>query len=539
MSKKLLMCALLVFGFLGLLACGTKQTTSPQTSTENPYEDFSYYKEFTMTDQGVIYVFGLEESYSFGQLVLGQAIQGIFSRTDSKYYYLNSETSSYAYYLDYILENYALRKENTTLDAMVEDYKTTYNVSGYILYDQSNKESVNVASSLAGAFGWLPIDVSLETYAQSMGLSLAMDVRDKTEKWCFDNYKDDFDNSGVVQQDGANVALRDYGIAANYFYFYPEASSTETIRFRGEVHAWVQDDAPIFGWGPDSEEVHVGISTSNGQFTLASNHSYNLTMYSCIDYYDLESLEQPNHSLGVEAEDGKHYVTIIRSDGDNVQTWTNAAFNFNDADLASVRGDFPMGWSTQVSLIDLAPSILEYTYEYADENDFFVAAVSGQGYIYPQNYPNLTDFTQKLGSYMQRTDISVLQILDSGFDASVIEAYSQIDELTGGIYLSGNKYSGLEGSIYWSENGKPFISCRETLWNADIDSMADRINNYSTDPTSIEGYTMINLHPWSMTYQDVETLISLLDENVVVVSPEDFINLIATNVPQVNVNLYE
>jgi hypothetical protein len=65
--------------------------------------------------------------------------------------------------------------------------------------------------------------------------------------------------------------------------------------------------------------------------------------------------------------------------------------------------------------------------------------------------------------------------------------------------------------------------------------MAARINSYSKDPTTIAGYTAINLHPWSMSYQDAVKLVSLLDEDVVVVSADDFIRLITENVPQKNV----
>ena len=65
--------------------------------------------------------------------------------------------------------------------------------------------------------------------------------------------------------------------------------------------------------------------------------------------------------------------------------------------------------------------------------------------------------------------------------------------------------------------------------------MAERINGYAKDPTTIEGYTAINLHPWSMSYQDAVKLVSLLDENVVVVTADDFIRLITENVPHVEV----
>ena len=65
------------------------------------------------------------------------------------------------------------------------------------------------------------------------------------------------------------------------------------------------------------------------------------------------------------------------------------------------------------------------------------------------------------------------------------------------------------------------------------------INNRSAvlSPTTIEGYTAINLHPWSMSYQDAVKLVSLLDENVVVVTADDFIRLITENVPHEDVVL--
>ena len=127
-----------------------------------------------------------------------------------------------------------------------------------------------------------------------------------------------------------------------------------------------------------------------------------------------------------------------------------------------------------------------------------------------------------------------MQILDSGPSQAVVEAYAKIPELKGAIYCYGDRYAAGNGSVYWS-NGKPFVSIRETLWNANVESMAERINGYSKDPTTIEGYTAINLHPWSMSYQDAVKLVSLLDENVVVVSADDFIRLITENVPHEDV----
>ena len=128
-----------------------------------------------------------------------------------------------------------------------------------------------------------------------------------------------------------------------------------------------------------------------------------------------------------------------------------------------------------------------------------------------------------------------MQILDSGYSAKVVEAYAQIPELKGAIYCYGDKYVAGNGSVYWS-NGKPFVAIRETLWNANVEAMAERINGYAKDPTTIEGYTAINLHPWSMSYQDVVRLVELLDDDVVIVTADDFIQLITDNVPHTDVS---
>lgn len=195
-----------------------------------------------------------------------------------------------------------------------------------------------------------------------------------------------------------------------------------------------------------------------------------------------------------------------------------------------------MGWSMQPSLTDLAPNIMNYVYSRQDKNDYYVCSVSGQGYMNPQNYTALDSFIGGLDLYLRRADLSVVQILDAGPQKSVIEMYSKVPSLKGGIYCYGMKYAGGAGSVYWA-NDKPFVSIRETIWDADVDAMARRINSYDTDPTNITGYTAINLHPWSHTYEDVKRLVSGLDDHVVIVTADDFIRLITENVPHTDVTL--
>lgn len=524
----------IAFATLPLGACGNGEKDG-FAQYEKP-EGFSYYREMTMNPEKKLYVFNRSETLTASQKITAEAIQGIYARTDAKFYYYRS--GNYVLWLEDLVDNYGFTTEDITFAGMVEMFKTDYG-NKYVLYDGTNNpDSLNCASTIAGAEDYLPVDVSAEEEAKSLGLVMAVDATDMTEAECFELYKDKLNNDGLVQINSAgfNDQMRDYGIACRYLFMWPEnMSDTSVMQFRASALSWAKDDSPIFGWCPNDEATDVAIASNYGKFTIASDYCTNMSVFTCkAAFGDLE-FKQNNKETSIVAEQGKHYVCIMMSDGDNVQTWYNT-FPTNENYLAAERGDFPMGWSMQPSLCDLAPNIMNYVYSRQDENDYYVCSVSGQGYMNPQNYPCLDSFIGGLEAYLQYADLSVVQILDSGPSDEVIDMYAKVPSLKGGIYCYGEKYAGGAGSVYWS-NGKPFVSIRETLWNANVEAMAARINGYDKDPTVITGYTAVNLHPWSMTYQDVVKLVSLLDDDVVVVTADDFIRLITDNVPHEDVTL--
>lgn len=526
--------AMLLVVLTGMLTACREDPAPTPTPTPDDFgyaDDFSYYQELVMNPDKHLYVYNRTETLSDAETVLAEAIQGIYARTGARYYRYSND--AYATWLDDMIEHYGFTVEDITLGEMVDAFIRDYG-NRYVLYDRETlAESLNSACTIAGALDYLPIDVTLREAAEAWGLTLGVDASAMTEMACFAAYKDKLSNSGLVQQSAQNIRLRDYGIACRYFFFYRAGNETEDMMFRGQVHAWVEENAPVFGWGPNDEAEHVTVSSQYGQFTIPSDHCFNMTVFSCRAAFGGVDFTQSAKTTEVSAEAGKHYVCIMMSDGDNVQTWYNS-FPFNTKYFGAERADFPMGWSVQPSLVDLGPNVLGYLKRNAGAKDYFVCSVSGQGYMYPQIYPDLTGFTRGLSAYLRKTDLSVVQILDSGYSAKVVEAYAKIPELKGAIYCYGDKYAAGNGSVYWSD-GKPFVAIRETLWNANVEAMAARINGYAKDPTTIEGYTAINLHPWSMSYQDVVTLVELLDDDVVVVTADDFIRLITDHVPHTDV----
>jgi len=122
----------------------------------------------------------------------------------------------------------------------------------------------------------------------------------------------------------------------------------------------------------------------------------------------------------------------------------------------------------------------------------------------------------------------------------IINDFAAQEKIQGGIwYMDPDKYESGKGEIYRSKNDKLWICNRLSFWGPDnsrdnvtpewIQGVADTINAYPRDPASAEGYSVINIHPWSIDYSALRQLVALLDDDVVLLSAEEFVTLAAEN----------
>ncbi len=137
------------------------------------------------------------------------------------------------------------------------------------------------------------------------------------------------------------------------------------------------------------------------------------------------------------------------------------------------RGQIPMNWTIAPGLVDIGPGLLNYYYQDATENEYFVTGPSGMGYMMPYNTLNepgapvkdvLTDedaadgYTRLTETYLQRSGIRVVTLWD---DASpmVREAYERNGRnLYGATVQNFRDVPSVEGSI---ENARvPFEKLR-------------------------------------------------------------------------------
>jgi GxGYxYP putative glycoside hydrolase C-terminal domain/GxGYxY sequence motif in domain of unknown function N-terminal len=408
-------------------------------------------------------------------------------------------------------------------------------ITGYVLYDATDSVSISVATTLAGITGGVAVDASIENQATTVGLHRIVDVRGKDDSWVKANYwsqlRHDF---AVEQKPNFSFQLRDLATMSQAMLFYDGNTPV-----REDIVGALDTDSPVIGWGDadQGESTFVSADSMAGNFEIAADWGRNIATLSGVP---VAQLRQRSGIEEVRPEPAVHYVTFVVTDGDNAQWILTSLQNDPHWWSSPLRGTVNLGWGIPPTLLDLAPSVMRWYYDNESTGryrDQFVVGPSGSGYLYPSQYPaeKLRVHTDRLNDYMARTDLRVVQILD--FDAldkvNVWDEYTRQPTVDGLIYLEYSRYDGQAGKMVWS-NGKPVISARHMLWGglpgADETSVATAINAAPRDPTDPDSYTLVTVHAWSKTLQNIKTVVDQLAPDVRVVTPQAFTTLVTNNV---------
>lgn len=368
------------------------------------------------------------------------------------------------------------------------------------------------------------------------------------QKYVFEKFQDNWRKDGLIHmpfnKDNLMVKFRDYAIAHNWFCFRV-GESKEDREFLDEVLSVLNKGIHIYGWTSDEISFVEQIS-KYGDTIIAMdwccNHSFFGRFHPrTFNRNHIKTLIKPH----------KHYVCLCVSDGDNVQ-WLERDFTFSSffGKRKIVRRDYPLTFSISPLLVDLNPKCLKYIYGEMINEDV-VCGVSGYGYMNPCVFPSeyLPMFASKTNEYFKYADIQVncmldnLKYVDSDKFEQVLEEFSKQPNIIGTFYqMDPIRYEGGKGRVWW-KNDKPFISVKYSFWNEWkndderkpnmeklINSIATQVNNSVIDETSIEGYSLINVHPWSTTWADVDKLVSKFSDDIQVIGAEQFVNMIREKV---------
>ena len=474
--------------------------------------------------------------------------QGLFAKNSNERIFIQYDTSTTAY-LNAIKKHYPQVTVSKASGMWLFLKSHTEKFSGYILTDMGD-DSVNVATSLAGILNALIVTPKNESTAKTLGLEMLLDVSDKDDAWLRSSeYFDKLNKDIAFMLNPTKIEfLRDYAIYNNaYMFTDTDVSQANLIR---RIN-FLNDGFVVMGWNNNLGEHGTveALSSQNGNM-IPSDYAKNIVTLSS---FPLVSAEQ---ITDVEATDGKgkHTVCLVMSDGDNMQWVLNDFLSSTKWYASPHRGDFPLAWGLPAALMDLAPPSVINFYNTMTPNDAFMLQLSGTGYTFPSRWKNmdkLAEMQKDVGSVMDRADLSVLEILDDvSLNNETVEKYYggflKEEAIDGVFYIDYGNYAGYNGKIFWVE-GKPLITARYRLWAdvgeaATIEGIAKALNKGSTNPANPLAYSFVIIHAWSgldgngnfvnggNTMNAVAKLVELLDDDVELVTPEEFVSRVTENV---------
>jgi len=461
--------------------------------------------------------------------VMIASLQGLTAKSSEKKIYIN-EGGAGTNWIEHIIAEYQVEKGKTYSDykSLLADFDEYFR--GYILCDISgNPESLNAASAISGNSYGIIVDKSLEEEVKELGLEMIMDISDKDEAWVYENMQEYYSQDYMSELNPSiYYHLRDYISMTSQYTFHGAIDDRREM-----IMSNLNPQATLFGYGEDEFEM-IRQASEQGVTSIPSDLAPNLSVLSSI--YPEGNIMQHTDVQEIEAEE-KHHVCFIISDGDNVafNLWSMYEYFNSDA-----RGTFSVGFGISPSLYDLAPSAMQWYYDNANIGEVkeeFVAGPSGTGYVFPSRMTDedLEHYVERLNIYMEKADLRITQVLDQGAQEDiegwerVWEKFLEQPNIDAAFYFGYGETT--NGDIRWYHD-KPVILQSNVLWEGLTEEveLIEYLNQAKADPTSQEGYSLILVHCWTKSMEDIRTVVEGLQEHVKVVAPKEFVSLISKNV---------
>jgi len=396
--------------------------------------------------------------------------------------------------------SYLVKEQSTnlTLEEAFGKYGDSYN--GAVIPPDTEELfcGINIATMVAAAKDLI---VASEQTARRFGLPVREDLRGrwKTSKEAYGWI--DAECAGQLRRDIAAVCspekwlLTDYLVAQRIYILWvtgprdaAEAgcNTWDEIRLAYDRLSGMPLYSPVLGFGHQGlyrglgEAEIVEMVSRFAKYLMVTNGTPNLSVYGSFPRTPLRQKRRKPP----EFRDDRVYVSVILSDGDNLNYWYS---RFPKMWEDPARGTFPIGWSIGPSGLDIEPSMYRRIYAQATENDCFVAAVSGLAYVYPEIYGDgytdsrelLDEFLRRTRAQMDRMDLRTIHIHHygpyGGTSLETLERYAGIltPDKTDLLFVGYGKHDGFPSDpakprlingvplSYAATTGKPDESVRQ------------------------------------------------------------------------------
>jgi GxGYxYP putative glycoside hydrolase C-terminal domain/GxGYxYP_N second domain/GxGYxYP third domain/GxGYxYP_N 1st domain len=405
------------------------------------------------------------------------SLQGIANTDEPRLYFLYPDNWDFNF-SGPLLEYYRTSRgmHPTELTSADEALKALARYAkGYVVWDRNVRTSLVVAFTSAGINRAVVVSEELIPLVAKCGLNMLEDLRGKfigqsdveIYRWAYKHYWSKCSRDFLVYLGGEagkvmKPGIADFGIANRTFFTDASTSPEDTAEYEFADHLFseMRPASVLLGWhsyAKDLEAEYVTLASHYGirveGLHSLPNMSFNRLIALPAGY---KFKNNPHVAAGrTYAPEKKVYIACIQSDGLGLGAWVKPE-----------RGSIPYAWEASMNWLWLAPAMLQFFYDSATPNDFFIGCLSGPGYMYPKAIPTslLPEIVDTAYAFMKKLDLNVFEIMDhanywisDGYDddlpKSIVDTY--YGHMPGAIgFVSGYR----PGHTFAVKDGRPFIS---------------------------------------------------------------------------------
>lgn len=303
---------------------------------------------------------------------------------------------------------------------------------GLVVWDPKIDQTKWIAMIYAGLKDLLP--VAPECISRYGDLPIVEDLRGKFTKdmdaaqWSADNLtsecRKDMAYSIERTWSGATIDSLDYAVQQKQFVYCLDHGGKKPghVPLAHQILTDIGPNAGIFGWGEPEDAYCDAISFHDNYVVCAE--APNLSFWTNVPCQRTD-WKQPARRADSFKLENKHYIAICTSEGDTPKMAVSVQ---GESWLDPNRGKVKVNWGMNPIQFKWFPALLEFYWDSATENDYFVGGASGAGYTYPTKMPNPNEWMEQTGEYFAKADMHETEAW-MHFSRPVYDLYAELSSL--------------------------------------------------------------------------------------------------------------
>ncbi|MBD8981928.1 MAG: hypothetical protein EGR83_07740 [Bacteroides cellulosilyticus] len=392
---------------------------------------------------------------------------------------------------------------------------------GYVLTDvKNNPESGVVASVASHVYNSIIVDIRDKEYFEKAGYKMKYDATRKTTVDAWREFRNKCSKKALVIMPVQTGELREFAIKNNLFVLnlnkeLGDAEAGQNISLLEEVLAWLEPNAPVYGWEQGvSEDQFVARVSKSGHPMIPCDWSYNHSLLSLLYEKGREQvLPRIFDPRSIDFKKKKNFVSFFLSDGDNIQ-WMMQDFASRYYDVPEAE-DVKMTFGLPVATLAMMAPVQFNNLMGLQKQNCSLMEMLGGGYYYVDTYSqdnnrktNLRVAAKRLAVSMRQYQIKLLGIMAMDVKSEAAKEAYQVyvdanDQLEGIIVLQYSPYAGGEGEVFWVTNKAgydiPVITVKYSLWDRihEREGSPDFIASKLKEEAQEESFSVVCVHAWS------------------------------------------